>query len=99
MPSLPLEESLLAALRVLPSGDQQAVLQYARSLQTDAANPTQTHSTPAITAVSPGLQEVHGVLVAKPSEQMLEPDWVVQQIEALRDDRTVDLMKMIFRGR
>jgi hypothetical protein len=90
MPSLPLEESLLATLRVLPNRDQQAVLQYARSLQTHPAQPL---STPPMTAVSPGLQEVNGLLVAKPSEQTLDADWVVQQIEALRDNRTVDLMK------
>ncbi len=90
MQSLPLEESLLAALRVLPNRDQQAVLQYARSLQTHSAQPL---STPPMTAVSRGLQEVHGMLVAKTSEQGLNPNWVVQQIETLRDDRTVDLMK------
>jgi hypothetical protein len=93
MQSLPLEESLLATLRVLPNGDQQAVLQFARSLQTHPTHPTQDPSSPPITSVSSGLQEVNGVLVAKPSVQTPEPDWVVQQIEALRDDRTVDLMK------
>ncbi len=93
MQSLPLEASLLAALRVLPNRDQQAVLQFARSLQPHSAPTAPPNSSPPITAVSSGLQEVHGVLVAQPAEQALDPNWVVEQVEALRDNRTVDLMK------